>query len=286
MNKYINFSLICLICALIQAQMSFAQQPPVNVGVLNGKAKTLVNAAYPPETAKPETSPQPKKPLTAEEVYELASDAEVEEVKILATISEDLRATVGASKADTCKYILGIKKFERDNDKIFDVLGIYQRLGKTDDIQDSEIIRWTKGRAGDRIAINKLIGIYNCAPPEEVKEETRNRIIGLLKNLGNLAGYMEAGKKLKTITPVSPKEEICEVFSALKKESDKIEPDLEEFAALYVADGGDAKPDTRAFDFADPQITQRAEKILNFRAKLFLPEKEDIKTNLAKYECK
>lgn len=236
------------------------------------------------QAAKPEASPQPKKPPTVDEVYETASKINLAEVEQLTDFTKTIKNNPPASNKIACEFVLGYKKFLRGNDNVFDVLGIYQRLGKTSSVQDAEIIRWASGRASDRVMINKLIGIYSCLPPEEVKLETSNRIIELLKNLGNFAGYMEAGKKLKTLTTASPKEEICGVFSSLKKESDKIEPDLEEFATLYVANDK-ANPAARTVEFADPRITELAEKILNFRAKLFLPEKEDIKTNLAKYGC-
>lgn len=190
-----------------------------------------------------------------------------------------------ASNKVGCEYILGYRKFLRSHDDGFDLFGSYQRLGKTSTKQDAEFIRWTGGRASDRVAINTMLGIFKCVPPEEVKEEIRSRITGSLKNLGNLAGYVEAAKKIKALTSASPKAEVCAAYTVMKKESDKIEPDIEEFAVLYVADG-DAKPNARTVEFADARITQRAEKILDLRANLFLPVKAEIKSNWAKYGCK
>ncbi|HRH41016.1 MAG TPA: tetratricopeptide repeat protein [Pyrinomonadaceae bacterium] len=124
---------------------------------------------------------------------------------------------------------------------------------------------------------------------EANKIETRNRIIEILKTLGNLSGYLMAGKNFSSLKTSSTQTEICQVTSEFKKESDKINPLLEEFFKLYIPEpdptwGGPGE-DERTVKFDNPEITKQAEKILEIRTKLFLPGKDQIKNIRNKYGC-
>lgn len=146
---------------------------------------------------------------------------------------------------------------------------------------------------------SQSISLYGCRDQSKPtldeftnasKIETRNRIIEILRNLGDLSGYFASGRKFGALIASSTQSEICQATLEFKKESDKIESELEEFAKIYVLDVPPeyADPDkpARTVEFDNPEITKRAEKTLEFRIKLFLPKKDDIKNISGKYGCK
>lgn len=125
---------------------------------------------------------------------------------------------------------------------------------------------------------------------KESNNITRSRIIELLNNLGNMSSYVAAYKKFNALTTASAPAEICEVTSAFKIESDKIEPALEEFAKIYQLDVppeyADPKKPARAVEFSDPEISKHAEITLEIHKRIFLPKKDAIKNIISKYGCK
>lgn len=228
----------------------------------------------------------PVRDTMVDKFMDKAVEMDTSELTAYGEFREAIKSYTGANKS-TCSYVMGVKKYFADNDFIFDQLLLYQKLDKTSKRENEMILLWVTGRTHERIAINKAAEIFNCMTPDEVKEDTRTQIKNTLQNLTNLSGYIEATKKYQTLTTTSTTLEICETASALKRESDKIEPYLEKLVILYVVEptiDKNANPD-RTVLFTDTRITELAEKFLNFRTKQFLPMKDKLKTVLAKYNC-
>jgi hypothetical protein len=125
---------------------------------------------------------------------------------------------------------------------------------------------------------------------EASKNETRARLIEILKTLGNMPDYFAAAKKFKALTTSSTPAEVCSVSTEFKKASDAIEPQLDKFAKLYVLEVPPEYQDpdhpARTVEFPNQEITARAEKTLEFREQIVLPMKEKVKNIISKYGCK
>lgn len=161
------------------------------------------------------------------------------------------------------------------------------------------IIRAKRSEQINLTLIPTYIDTYGCRAKKVTldnvlnaqRTETRNRIIEILQRLGNMTDYFIAGKRFNALTSSSTQSEICLAASEFKKESEKIEPILNEFAAIYLLEYVDpitglVDPNARTVEFTDPEITKRAEKTVEFRTKIFLRGKEAIKNVSGQYGCK
>jgi hypothetical protein len=226
----------------------------------------------------------PTKDSMVEKYYEKGLEVNHAEVEVLKSYVEGVKAN-----SISCEYVSSVKKFYKDHDFVFDQLLLYLKVGKTTTAQNEQIIRVVKGRAGDRMAFNKVSELLKCVSSGEVQEDTRSQIMKTLRNLTDLSRYVELSKKAETLNSSSAPTEICDVLLALKKEADKIEPYLELLAIYYVAEPSSTENPginpSRTVTFSDPRISEFAEKMLDLRTSRFLSQKKIINDNLQKYHC-
>ena len=188
----------------------------------------------------------------------------------------------------SCDYISANKSFFNYHDFVFEQLLLFQKVGKKNNDQNVDILRWVKERTSNYVAFNNLSETYKCISTDDRINETRNQILVTLKELGSLKDFMESVKKSKSLSATSSPNQICEVFSELNKESDKIEPYLEILAIYYNSESSPTistiKNKSKVI-FVNPKIKELAEKLLEFRTNYFLRQKEYIKANVANYGC-